>query len=200
LNNVTPQQQGAQYGSATSSVEYVLTQALRTNLKFDAAPKTVQFNYQLLNFTAPGMRGFVLYRVYNSAQGSAYIMRLAVGSAVPTDHTLAVAGTVATSISCRQQLRPPPPPQPTTYQSGAKPADTASSTKCQIWSPNCDDSDFAGSYNAQLGTGYVHSNSCTNYVVDPDTDKWENGPDGPGYYIDVGNNNVEKLQPGRCDD
>jgi hypothetical protein len=45
----------------------------------------------------------------------------------------------------------------------------------------------------------LHSASCQNCVVDPDTDKWENGPNGSGYYIKVGNS-VEKRLPGRCDD
>jgi hypothetical protein len=126
-------------------------------------------------------------------------MRLAIGSAITSDRTLAVAGAVATSIRCAQQLRPPPPPPPSYWQGGDKPAATGASTKCQVWSPNCNDSDFAGSYNQQLGTGYVHSETCDNYIADPDKDKWENGPDGPGYYKKVGNNAI-KLLPGRCDD
>ncbi|HEX4095977.1 MAG TPA: hypothetical protein VHX64_04570, partial [Caulobacteraceae bacterium] len=62
-----------------------------------------------------------------------------------------------------------------------------------------DDSDFAGTYNAQLGTGWVHSASGVNYLVDADGDKWENGPDGPGFYVRHANGNVEKLQPGLDD-
>jgi glucan-binding YG repeat protein len=68
-----------------------------------------------------------------------------------------------------------------------------------VWSPNCDDRDFAGTYNAQLGTGWVHSESGRNYLRDPDTQKWENGPDGPGYYVHHDNGNQEKLQPGWVD-
>lgn len=198
FSQLTPEQMGVQYQNATSTVEDVVNVGMGGNVHFDAAPQPQRFGYQLLNFSGNGFRGFVLYRAYSSSAGMAIIMRSAVGSANPSDRTVSIAGAVATSIACRQQLRPPPPPPPSTYQQGEKPAETATSTKCQVWSPNCNDADFAGSYNAQLGIGYVHSESCQNFMASPDSDKWETGPDGPGYYRKIGGNMV-KLLPGRCD-
>jgi hypothetical protein len=53
-------------------------------------------------------------------------------------------------------------------------------------------------YNAQLGTQWVHSRS-TGDVYDVDASSWrENGPDGPGYYHQNGND-IEKLEPGMGD-
>jgi hypothetical protein len=198
LSQLTPEQMGVQYQQATSSVQYVVNLALGGSVHFDAAPQPQRFEYQLLNFTGDGFRGFVLYRAYKFSAGTALLMRLAVGSADPSDRTVAIAGAVATSIECHQQLRPPPPHNPSTYHPGEKPPETATSTKCQVWSPNCNDADFAGSYNPQLGIGYVHSESCQNFMASPDSDKWETGPDGPGYYRKIGGNMV-KLLPGRCD-
>ena len=198
LSQLTPEQVGVQYQQATSTVEYVVNLALGGNVHFDAAPQPQRFEYQLLNFTGGSFRGFVLYRAYSFSAGTATLIRLAVGSTDASDRTVAIAGAVATSIECHQQLRPPPPHNPSTYHSGEKPAETGTSTKCQVWSPNCNDADFAGSYNAQLGIGYVHSETCQNFVASPDSDKWETGPDGPGYYRKIGGNLV-KLLPGRCD-
>ena len=53
----------------------------------------------------------------------------------------------------------------------------------------------AGTYNAQLGTGWVHDSLGRNYNVDVTSDYDANGPDGPGYYGIVGGTR-EKLQPG----
>jgi hypothetical protein len=67
------------------------------------------------------------------------------------------------------------------------------SSSCQAG--NCDDGDLAGTYNVQLGTGYVHSETGQNFLVDPASDYQSTGPDGPGYYRQVGNS-YEKLIPG----
>jgi hypothetical protein len=54
-------------------------------------------------------------------------------------------------------------------------------------------------YNKELGTEYCHSPSTgENYYVSH-AESWnENGPDGPGYYHQVGDS-YEKLVPGRSD-
>jgi hypothetical protein len=44
----------------------------------------------------------------------------------------------------------------------------------------------------------VHSASGENYLVDVTRDYRSDGPQGPGYYRQVGNS-LEKLQPGRSD-
>ena len=54
---------------------------------------------------------------------------------------------------------------------------------------------FAGTYNVQLGTGYVHSDTGQNFIVDLATDYHQTGPDAPGYYVMVGNG-LQKAEPG----
>jgi hypothetical protein len=55
-------------------------------------------------------------------------------------------------------------------------------------------------YNPQLGT--EHANDPTtgeNYLVDPSMNWSETGPEGPGYYVQKGANDYQKLEPGRID-
>jgi hypothetical protein len=60
--------------------------------------------------------------------------------------------------------------------------------------------DDSSTYNAQLGTEYVHSPSTgENFLVDPNTSYNETGPQGPGYYQGVGTD-YEKLELGRADE
>lgn len=90
---------------------------------------------------------------------------------------------IASSIRCTTQFQPPK--DYVTVGAG----DGSSSEP----DPNGND---AG-YNPQLGTEYV-TNPATgqNYLVDPSQDWSTSGPDGPGYYVQNGND-WTKLQPGR---
>jgi len=147
---------------------------------------------QVMNF-AGSKRGFVIYRVYPlPADPGGYILsaRIAVGR---SESDVSMAGAVAASIECSTSFKAPPGGY---AQVHAKSAETGISKRCKAG--DCGDSDLAGTYNAQLGTGYVHSASGTNYLVDVTSDYHATGPDGPGYYRQVGNS-LEKLEPGRSD-
>lgn len=55
-------------------------------------------------------------------------------------------------------------------------------------------------YNPQLGTEYANDpNTGDNYLVDPSVNWSETGPDGPGYYVERGGGDYQKLAPGRVD-
>ncbi len=147
---------------------------------------------QVMNFGG-ARHGFVIYRTYPlPADPGGYIIsaRVAVGS---SERDTPSSGAVAASIDCNTTFKAPPGGY---TQVHAKPAETGISKRCKAG--DCNDSDLAGTYNAQLGTGYVHSASGTNYLVDVTTDYHATGPDGPGYYRQVGNS-LEKLEPGRSD-
>jgi len=155
---------------------------------------TRSFNgMDVMNFAAGSGRGFALYRVFplpSDSGGYVISVRIAVGSGVADVST---AGAVAASIDCKTEFKPPRAGYAEVH---AKSAETGISNRCK--SGDCSDADLAGTYNAQLGTGYVHSASGTNYLVDPASDYRDTGPDGPGYYRQAGNT-VEKLLPGRAD-
>jgi len=117
-------------------------------------------------------------------------MRIAMG---PAQEKEGIAGAIVSTINCTTQFHAPAggyaPVRPRTADKA-----TGTSTRCQS-SGNCDDGDLAGTYNVQLGTGYVHSDSGQNFIVDPSTDYHQTGPDGPGYYVMVGNS-LQKAEPG----
>jgi hypothetical protein len=148
---------------------------------------------QVINFVGGSRRGFVIYRIYPlAADPGGYIMsaRIAMGA---SNRDVPTAGAVAAAIDCTTRFKAPPEGY---AQVHAKAADTGTSKRCKAG--NCDDSDLAGTYNAQLGTGYVHSASGANYLVDVTSDYRATGPEGPGYYRQVGNS-LEKLEAGRSD-
>jgi hypothetical protein len=119
--------------------------------------------------------------------------RIAAG---PTQQQESIAGAVASTIDCVTQFRPPRNGYAQVQPRSAGQA-TGTSKKCRAG--DCDDGDLAGTYNVQLGTGYVHSETTgENFLVDPSTDYHETGPDGPGYYRQAGNS-YEKLTPGWSD-
>ena len=146
-----------------------------------------------IDFQGGTKRGFVIYRVFplqNDPGGYIVAARIAIGAST---EDVAVAGAVAASIDCNTTFKAPPGGYAEVH---ATPSDTGTSQRCKAG--DCNDSDLAGTYNAQLGTGYVHSASGTNYLVDVTTGYRETGPDGPGYYRQNGNF-LEKLEPGRAD-
>jgi hypothetical protein len=92
-----------------------------------------------------------------------------------------VAG-VAASIRCSTQLQPPDD----YFRVEANDATTAVDA-------NADEP----GYNPQLGTEPVHDPTTgENFLVDPSLNWSETGPDGPGYYVQKGGNDYQKLEPG----
>jgi len=147
----------------------------------------------LIDFRGTSEQGYVLFRTYPvPGQPYSYVLstHIAVG---PTQREEAIAGAVAATINCVAQFHPPEGGY-AQVQPRSQSQATGTSSRCR--SGNCDDGDLAGTYNVQLGTGYVHSETTgQNYLVDPSTDYHETGPDGPGYYRQAGNS-YEKLTPG----
>jgi len=146
----------------------------------------------LIDFRGMSEQGYVLFRTYPvPGQPYSYVLstHIAVG---PTRHEEAIAGAVASSINCVAQFHAP---EGGYAQVQPKSESQATGTSSSCKRGNCDDGDLAGTYNVQLGTGYVHSETGQNFLVDPSTDYHATGPDGPGYYRQVGNS-YEKLTPG----
>jgi hypothetical protein len=145
-----------------------------------------------IDFESNSKHGFVIYRAFqlpSNPGGYVIAARIAIGA---NNADVPVAGAVAASIDCNTTFKEPP--SGGYAEVDAKASDVGTSEKCKAGS--CNDSDLAGTYNVQLGTGYAHSASGTNYLVDVASDYRETGPDGPGYYRQAGNA-LEKLEPGR---
>ncbi|HEX3486888.1 MAG TPA: PDZ domain-containing protein [Micropepsaceae bacterium] len=182
---------GPQYRNPASFVQFLASTVAAQPIQVTGAEP---YNgMQVTNFRANNRRGFAIYRAYPLPSDPAgYIVsaRIAVAGG---EHELPIAGAVAASLDCRTTFKAPPDGY---TQVHAKGADTGTSKRCKAG--DCSDSDLAGTYNSQLGTGYVHSASGTNYLVDVTSDYHATGPDGPGYYRQVGNS-LERLEPGRSD-
>jgi hypothetical protein len=151
---------------------------------------------QLFNFRGASEQGFVLYRTYPvPGDPYSYVLSFRIADG-PTQQQESIAGAVASTIACVTQFHPPANGY-AQVQPRSEGQATGTSAKCRAG--DCDDGDLAGTYNVQLGTGYVHSETTgENFLVDPSTDYHESGPDGPGYYRQAGNS-YEKLTPGWSD-
>ncbi|HXC55687.1 MAG TPA: hypothetical protein VNU97_10340 [Rhizomicrobium sp.] len=156
-------------------------------------------DYQVMTFSSGTYGGYVLYYKADGihdytlpaeAQNFILIARIAMG-ANGDKHSLATAGSVAAAIRCHAIFIPKPIGGDSDRSSGHG---AGTSAKCS-GGGGCDDSDLAGTYNVQLGTGWAHDSLGRNFNVDVTTDWDDNGPDGPGYYANVGGTR-EKLQGG----
>jgi len=136
-----------------------------------------------------GKQGYVLYHYYAHTPDQGYTLTIQVALS-DIERSVSVSGAVASSIVCNTALRPPS--NGYYHVETANPLGTSERCKKQ---GQCNDSDLGGTYNVQLGTGWVHSSSGQNYLVDVTTDYRNDGPEGPGYYRQNGNN-LEKLEPG----
>ena len=148
--------------------------------------------YQTGQIQAGAYRGYVLYYTFHldaDPGGFGMIMRFALAQGDPK--AIGAAGSVSAATRCTAIVIPQPIGN--TTDRGA--AHGAGTSKDCAASGSCDDADLAGTYNAQLGTGWVHDSLGRNYNVDTTTDYDDNGPDGPGYYVMVGGHR-EKAQPG----
>lgn len=96
----------------------------------------------------------------------------------------ALVARVAASIRCATRFQPPDD-YPIVEAADPAAADA-----------NGDDD----GYNPWLGTEPVSDPTTgDNYLVDPSVNWSETGPDGPGYYVQKGGGDYQKLQPGRSD-
>lgn len=175
---------GPQFRSPEAIAAYLI-KAL-TNEEAQAGSAEPVGAYQAVKFTTASHSGYYLmYRFPVPADPGGYglIFRIAIGKA-GDEHSVGVAGAAAAAIRCNALLHPSDGP---VYHA---PRDTAHGADR---TGGGSDSDLAGTYNAQLGTGWVHDpGTGQNYNVDVTTDWNETGPDGPGYYKPNGT----KLVPG----
>lgn len=177
---------GPQFRSPEAIGAYLIKTLTHEEPRLEATFETIG-SYQATRFTTARHAGYYLaYRFPVSADpgGFGLIIRIAIGHA-GDDHSVGVAGAAAAATRCTATLHPSEGP---VYHasSAAHGADRAGGA----------DNDMAGTYNAQLGTGWVHDpNTGRNYNVDVTSDWRENGPQGPGYYKQNGND-VTKLEPG----
>ncbi len=142
--------------------------------------------YKAMTFVTAGHRGYALFYTFPGVDPGGYgvIMRIAIGG-LSDSKQMSTAGAVSAATRCTVTLHPPL--EQATYE---PPKEDHGVGKTADGS-----GDLAGTYNAQLGTGWVHDAAGNNYNVDVTSDYHETGPDGPGYYK-VNGNDVTKLQPG----
>ena len=147
-------------------------------------------DYLLLSVAGSTHRGSIFFRV-NGYPGDGYTysyalpMYFAFTTHEQWDGQGLLTARVAASIRCSTQFQPPDD------YFVVEAADPGAG------------SDLNGSdagYNPQLGTEYASDpDTGENYLVDPSVNWSETGPDGPGYYVQRGGEDYQKLQPGRID-
>jgi len=184
---VNAAQAGGFYGPQFRSPEALALYSISLLTNEQAQPAGVEQQvggYTALPFSSATHSGYALiYRFPGAAGGYGVIMRLAIGAGSDAK-SVGVAGAVAAATRCQAMVHPSSSAvyQPTTEEHG-------------VGATGSGDDDMAGTYNAQLGTGWVHDSAGTNYNVDVAADYHETGPDGPGYYK-VNGNDLTKLEPG----
>jgi hypothetical protein len=147
-------------------------------------------DHRVIDFgSSNGYAGFALYHARpRGLTGLAVSMWIVAVPASNVAGLAPLAGAIALSIRCdapfAERHRP--------YDESL--AATSVSERCLR--NDCDETDFAGAYNAEMHTGYVHAANADNFLIDPRRDIWATGPNGPGTYRQVGGT-LEKLEPGR---
>ncbi|HEY1877251.1 MAG TPA: PDZ domain-containing protein [Rhizomicrobium sp.] len=143
------------------------------------------FGFVLRDFgNNKGGAGFVLYRVAGNriALWTAAVAGGEAGWAKP------LAGSVVLSMRCAAPGAPALLPRDRALLA------TRISTRCI--QGTCSEGDFAATYLTVLRLGYVHNDKNQMFLVHPRGDFWQDGPQGPGFYHQIGGEN-EKLEPGR---
>ena len=147
--------------------------------------------FTLRSFESAATAGLVFYRIYPSQSPREYVESVywAVAKKREWQTRIRIAAGVAVSIRCVTQLQLTP----------SGPVHPSRSAKGRT-RPGCGAGGNLRGYQKELGTQYAHSPSTgQNFLKDPTTQWNENGPQGPGYYRQVGNS-YEKLELGRSDD
>ena len=148
-------------------------------------PQARPFGFSSFNFgNQKGVAGFALWRL-NGDVLSVWIAGVPAGD-------IAWAEPLTGACCCRCAATPPLAPQPLPRD----PALAATSVSSRCLAGRCEDSDFAATYLDKFRLGYVHAHDGEVFLVNPRRDFWQNGPEGPGFYHQIGGEN-EKLEPGR---
>ena len=148
--------------------------------------------FHVMAIESAGYGGYILYYVFpipSDPAGYGVLVRMALGDK-NSRASLATAGSVAAAILCKSVDVP---------QRLGKEIDGNASHGTGITAAchggKCDDRDLAGSFNAELGTGWLHDSAGGNYNVDVEGGYTDSGPDGAGYYAMIDNSRT-RMQPG----
>lgn len=173
---------GEQYRTPENFILFMIN-ALTSEQARLTGPEEQFGPYQVLHFGTGSREGYALFyrfAVPADPQGYGMMVRIAAGRA-GDQPSVATAGSVAAAARCAAILIPRPSVNYEAPRDRSHGADKSGN-----------DSDLAGTYNAQLGRGWAHDpETGRNYNVDVTTDWRENGPEGSGYYA-----NGRKLAPG----
>ena len=143
------------------------------------------FGFNLLNFgDSDGTAGFVVWR----ATGRTLTLWVAGVPASDAAWDQPLAGAIAFSMHCQSDWEPAASP----YNSALTPVTV--STNCLAG--RCGAADLAATMLDKFRLGYVHDADGSVFLINPRRDFWQTGPDGPGYYRQVGGSD-EKMEPGR---
>jgi PDZ domain len=143
------------------------------------------FGFVVRDFgNAKGGAGFVLYRV----TGNRIALWVAAVPGGDVAWAKPLVGAVALSMRCASPGAPAHLPR--------DPALLATRISTRCIQGQCSEGDFAATYLTVLRLGYVHNAQNELFLVHPRTDFWQDGPEGPGFYHQIGGEN-EKLEPGR---
>jgi len=181
---------GPQFTSPEALVQFSVQ--VLTNQSAQLTPGPNFGAFQTAQIQAGPYHGYALYyRFYLAPDPGGYGLIMRIALAQGDRKAVGIAGGVAAATRCQAIVIP----QPIGNDTDRGAAHGAGASKSCEDQGNCDDGDLAGTYNAQLGTGWVHDSLGRNYNVDVTTDYDDNGPDGPGYYAMV-DGTREKLQGG----
>ena len=148
-------------------------------------PQSRPYSFTVRDFgNRKGGAGFVLYRV----SGNRIALWVAAAPGADAAWAKPLVGAVVLSLHCASPGAPVPQPRDPRLLA------TRISTHCI--QGTCTETDFAASYLTVLRLGYVHNSKNQMFLVHPHSDFWEDGPEGPGFYHQIGGEN-EKLEPGR---
>ena len=148
-------------------------------------PQSRPFGFVVRDFgNRKGGAGFVLYRV----TGNRIALWVAAVPGGDVAWAKPLVGAVVLSMRCAS------PGAPVLAARDRSLLATRISTRCLRG--QCSEGDFAATYLTVLRFGYVHNDKNRMFLVHPRTDFWQDGPQGPGFYHQIGGEN-EKLEPGR---
>lgn len=148
-------------------------------------PQSRPFGFVVRDFgNDKGGAGFVLYRV----SGNRIALWVAAFAGGEAGWAKPLVGAVVLSMRCASPGAPALAPRDPNLPA------TLISTRCI--QGRCSEGDFAAAYLTVLHLGYVHNDKNQMFLVHPRTDLWQDGPEGPGFYHQIGGEN-EKLEAGR---
>jgi hypothetical protein len=195
INQAMQPYYGDLYGDPETSIRFLTNQILggalgdSSGIRYTSSPQQFLNYFTLRYFESAKNTGLVFYKIYPGTDPQTYIESVywAIANKSKGQTGVRTAAGVTVSIRCITQFTYTPPAS--TSSKGKRPA-----------RPGCGAGGNLRGYQKELGTQYAHSPSTgQNFLLDPTTQWNETGPEGPGYYRQVGNS-YEKLELGRDDD